>query len=92
MMQLQWRRNNDKRLRKKILNIATDYLDKQGHKVEIRVFESDIKARAGVEKFDDRYRIHINEDALLSSFGGYAIEEYEEQVCQDLVDTVYNIK
>lgn len=78
-----------KDLERKILNIATDYLDKQGHKVEVRVFKSNIKARAGVEKYDDdRYHIQINEDALLSSFEGYTIEEYEEKVCQDLVDTV----
>lgn len=78
-----------KDLESKILNIAINYLDKQGYKVEIRLFNTNSnRMRAGVEKFDDRYHIHINEDALLSSFEGYTIEEYEEQVCQDLVDTI----
>lgn len=78
-----------KDLERKILNIATDYLDKQGHKVEIRLFHTDSKRmRAGVCQYDNRYHLYINKDALLTSLTQYTIEEDKTLVYQDLVDTV----
>lgn len=68
-----------------VLDIATDFLEKQGHKVEIRLFDEIINARAGVGKFGDRYNFYINKNALSYSITG---ETEDFEVAKDLIDTI----
>lgn len=75
-------------LESKILRIATDYLNTQGHQVEIRIFNenlSKLNGRAGVHKFDDRYYLYIDKKTILKDF--YETNE-EIDIAISLVDTI----
>jgi predicted SprT family Zn-dependent metalloprotease len=80
-----------KNLEIKILDIATDYLEKEGYPVRIKLLHTDEGYRAGVTYFPDKYLLFINKDALQFSFEGYTYEEDEEdeeEVAIALVDTI----
>ena len=75
-------------LEQTILEIATDFLKSKGHEVEIRIFNEDLSklnGRAGVIKFDDRYHLMIDRNAILSDFKG---TNEEVEIAIDLVDTI----